>query len=93
MSQTYKEGQIEALFDPKTPDDHAVVLILKAMDILGRAHKDDKQYELGHGLLAGLATGLAMNEESTFDGAFVDELTDRMGKEAGYDPGAPESGG
>lgn len=81
MSYTYKEQQIETLFVPQTPDDHVVVNSLKSMDQIMEHHHGDRQHIQALGFLAGIATSYAMEDTSTFDGDFVDNLTNHMGEE------------
>jgi hypothetical protein len=81
MPETYKERQLETMFNPQTSDDRAVVLLLRAMDELTKSPAKDMKRVIMHGSLAGMATYLASGEGSTFDGEFVDKLTDSMGAE------------
>lgn len=85
MPETYKDHQIETLFNPKTNDDRTIVHLLKAMDSLALNHGPSKDgphssaFCAIHGGLAGMAVAIATRGASTFDSDFVDRLTDRMG--------------
>jgi hypothetical protein len=86
MPETYKEGQVESLFDPKTSDDRAIVHVLKAMDEIAQQHRPENhphttEFTFTHGALAGVATFLATRGNSTFDPRFVDDVTNQMGAE------------
>lgn len=78
---TYKEQQIETLFQPQTPDDRIVLNALKSMDEIMEHHHGDQYHIKALGFLAGIATNYAQLDSSTFDGEFVDDLTNQMGEE------------
>lgn len=93
MPETYKDRQIDSLFDPKTADDRAIVHLLKAMDEVAVTHKPENhpegtEFTFVHGSLAGVATFLANRGNTTFDPQFVDDITTLMGSDfLGEDPG------
>lgn len=73
MAETFKEQQVEALFNPQTPDDQVVVHVLKALDLVVETHKGDVHYSSTVGFLGGIATALSRSGDTTFDGELMDK--------------------
>lgn len=79
MPETYKESQVESLFDPKTDDDKLIVHLLKAADMIHIAHPGDERFVAMHGALLGMAQSIVHNTNlSSFNPAFVDETADSL---------------
>jgi hypothetical protein len=92
MPETYKESQVESLFEPKTEDDKLIVHLLKAADMIHIAHPGDERFVSMHGALLGMAQAIVHNTNlSSFDPAFVDETASNL-TISYFDQFTPEQG-
>ena len=73
MTRTFKDQQVELLFEPQTEDDKALVEMFTAASRLANEHKGDRKYGGMIAFMCGAISALGRSEGTSFNGVVVQE--------------------